>query len=156
MKIRDAFRGRSSNHDATADPGDTSAEGLAIGSYDRQSPDHINEQLPRLSQIELTAVDEHERANRARPEVLNKLRYMRQPEPVEGYDALEAREVKAMLAGADGQTVRAVRDYERKFRNRPDVRAEAARLLPHSAASAKEQGAKDEKAERVRASGRRS
>ena len=106
--------------------------------------------------MELTAIDEHERAHDARPEVLNMLRYMRQSEPVEGYDAMEATEVKAMLPDADARTVRAVRDYERKFRNRPDVRAEAARVLPSSTASAEETEAREAKTALVRETGRRS
>ncbi len=106
--------------------------------------------------MELAAIDEHERAHAARPEVLNMLRYMRQSEPVEGYDAMEATEVKAMLPNADARTVRAVRDYERKFRNRPDVRAEAARVLPNSAANAEETEAREAKTALIRETGRRS
>ena len=158
MKILDALRRRSSESAASTDSTaeTSSGGGSPIGGQDRQSVGDIGDSLSGLSQVELAEVEEHERANRARPEVLHKLRYMRGPEPVEGYDAMEPAQIKAMLADANGQTVRAVRDYERKFRNRPDVRAEAARLLPSSAACAEEQGAKDEKAERVRASGRRS
>ena len=157
MKILDSLRGRTASAPAdTPGSGPTEGGDLPIDHYDSQSPAKINRHLPGLSQVELTAIDEHERANEARPEVLHMLRYMRQSEPVEGYDAMEASDVKEMLPGANARTVRAVRDYERKFRNRPDVRAEAARVLPNSAASPEDTEAREAKTARIQESGRRS
>jgi hypothetical protein len=46
--------------------------------------------------------------------VLDKLRYMRGGEPLPGYDALTTEEIAKALAGAEAETVKAVRDYERK------------------------------------------
>jgi len=157
MKILDSLRGRPASAPANTS-GSTPTEGgeLPIARYDGQSPAKINRHLPGLSQVELATIDEHELATGARPEVLNMLRYMRQSEPVEGYDAMEATEVKAMLPTADARTVRAVRDYERKFRNRPDVRAEAARVLPTSAANAEDTEAREAKTALIRETGRRS
>jgi hypothetical protein len=55
----------------------------------------------------------------SRPEVLDMLRYMRGSEPLPGYDALSPEQVARALAGADAETVKAVRDYERKFGTSP-------------------------------------
>ena len=50
--------------------------------------------------------------------MLQRLRYLRGPEPLEGYDALEEDDVPAALQGADVKTLDGVRDYERKLRRR--------------------------------------
>jgi hypothetical protein len=82
--------------------------------------------------------------------VLSKLHYMHTREPLPGYDALSPEQIVEALAGADAETVRAVRDYERKFGNRRQVVDAAARVLPTAKASAGEDRADEEKAERVR------
>ena len=86
-------------------------------------------ELARLNQAELTAIDQFERAHRDREGVLNKLRYLREQEPLPGYDTLEADAIAEALAGADSHTVKAVREYERKHQNRPTVIAEIARSI---------------------------
>jgi hypothetical protein len=48
-------------------------------------------------------------------------RYLRGPEPVKGYDALEPNEIVAGLRHADNETLRLVREYELKFRRRDAV-----------------------------------
>jgi hypothetical protein len=53
--------------------------------------------------------------------VLNKLRYLRGPEPVEGYDALDADQIASRLAHADNPTLKRVREDELKFRRRDIV-----------------------------------
>ena len=53
--------------------------------------------------------------------MLEKLRYMRGSEPLPGYDTLTPEQIAEALAGADAETVRAVRDYERKFQHRQSV-----------------------------------
>ena len=60
-------------------------------------------------------METYERAHGNRPAVLEKLRYMRGTEPLPGYDALTPEQIAEALAGADAETVKAVRDYERKF-----------------------------------------
>ena len=95
--------------------------------------------------------DEHQlRAHAARPVVLDKLRYMRGRQPLPGYDALTTEQIAKALAGADAETVKAVRDYERKFQHRQSVLDEAARVLPSSQASAGEERAHEEKAALLR------
>jgi hypothetical protein len=59
---------------------------------------------------------------------LDKLRYMRQREPLPGYDALSVEEILAALEETDLETIKRVRDYERKFANRPRVMEEAVRV----------------------------
>ena len=109
--------------------GDGGGELAAASSSDASEPllerySRLNEEkaiadLHRLNQVELTAIETFERANRDREAVLNKLRYLRQTEPVPGYDELEPEAIAKALSGADTETVKAVRGYERKFRGRP-------------------------------------
>ena len=63
---------------------------------------------------------------------------------------LTPEQIAAALAGADAKTVKAVRDYERKFQHRQSVLDEAARVLPASRASAEEERAREEKAALLR------
>jgi hypothetical protein len=77
--------------------------------------------------------------------VLDKLRYMRGAEPLPGYDALTTEQIANALADTDAETVKAIRDYERKFRGRRSVLDEAARVLPASQASPGEERAREEK-----------
>ena len=75
---------------------------------------------------------------------------MQGTEPLPGYDALTTEQIAEALAGADAETVKAVRDYERKFQHRQSVLDEAARVLPASRASAGEERAREEKAALLR------
>ena len=78
-------------------------------------------ELHTFNQAELTAIHTFERSHRNRDPVLDKLRYLRQKEPMPGYDALDSDTVAAALADADPDTIKAVREYERKHQNRPTV-----------------------------------
>jgi hypothetical protein len=154
MKILDRLRNRSP-HGAAGDPG--SAQGatadersLPIPGYERLNSKQITDQLSQLSQVELATVEMYERAHGNRPAVLHKLRYMRGSEPLPGYDALSPDEIATALSGADAETVKAVRDYERKFARRRQVMEEAARILPTAPASAREARAREEQDARVR------
>ena len=102
---------------------------LPISGYDQLDDKEVGDRLSQLSQVELAAVETYERAHGNRPAVLEKLRYMRGSEPLPGYDALTTEQIAEALAGADAETVRAVRDYERKFQHRQSVLDEAARVL---------------------------
>jgi hypothetical protein len=121
-----------------------------ISGYDDLDGKQVSERLSQLSQVELAAVETYERAHGNRPAVLDKLRYMQGTEPLPGYDALTPEQIAEALAGADADTVRAVRDYERKFRQRQAVMDEAARALPSSPASAREKRTREEKATLLR------
>jgi hypothetical protein len=153
MKILDRHRNRSARGVA-GDPG--SAEAAAaneqsppIPGYDRVNSKQVTDHLSQLSQVELATVETYERAHGNRPAVLDKLRYMRSREPLPGYDALTLDEIAKALSGADAETVKAVRDNERKFANRRQVMEEAARILPAAPASAREARDREEQDARV-------
>jgi hypothetical protein len=153
MKILEALRKRRAGAPdlgPDAEPSSADDHGLPIPGYDRLRDKEIAERLSQLSQVELTSVEAYERAHEGRPVVLDKLRYMRGGEPMPGYDALESEQVVTALAGADARTVKAVRDYERKFRGRKSILVETARVLPTSAANAGEERAHEQKAALLR------
>ena len=123
---------------------------VPISGYDELSDKQIGDRLSQLAQVQLATVETYEREHAKRPAVLEKLRYMRGSEPLPGYDDLTTEQIAAALADADAATVRAVRDYERKFQHRRSVLDEAAGVLPSSRASADEEHAKKEKAALLR------
>jgi hypothetical protein len=123
---------------------------VPIPGYDQLSDKEVRDRLAQLSQVELAGVETYERAHGNRPVVLHKLRYMRDTEPLPGYDAATTEQIAEALAGADAETVKAVRDYERKFQHRQSVLGEAARVLPSSRPSVREERARDEKAALLR------
>src|SRR5512132_804669 len=153
MKMLDALRKRRSlearrdTRTATSSPEE---HPVAISDYDQLNAKQVSDRLSQLSQVELAAIETYERAHGNRPAVLDKLRYMQGSEPLPGYDALTTEQIADALAGADAETVRAVRDYERKFKHRQSVLQEAARVLPTSRASAGEERAHEEKAALLR------
>jgi hypothetical protein len=150
MKILDALRKRRSHGDAPAEEASSpDAAELPFSGYDKLDDKEIGARLSELSQVELAALETYERAHKDRPEVLAKLRYMHTSEPLPGYDALSPEQIVEALADADAETVKAVRDYERKFGNRQQVMEEAMRVLPTATASAGEDRAREERETRV-------
>lgn len=105
------------------------------------------------SQTELAAVEAFERSHENRRPILDKLRYMRQAEPMPGYDELSTAEIVSRLRKADMNTIKRVRGYERKFANRRDVLEEVVRVhhqrreLEPNAAAAPYVPASDRRAE---------
>ena len=153
MKMLEALRKRRSleaRRDTPAATSEPDEHRLPIPGYDQLNDKQVSDQLSQLSQVELAAIETYERAHGSRPVVLDKLRYMRGSEPLPGYDALTTEQIATALARADAGTVRAVRDYERKFKHRQSVLNEAARVLPTSRASAGEERAHEEKAALLR------
>ena len=139
MKILERLRNRSP-HGVAGAPGSSEASSAAelrlpIARYDQLDGKQVFPQLSQLSQVELAAVEAHERSHRERPVVLNRLRWLRGSEPLPGYDALESDEIVRILADADAATVKAVRSYERHHRDRRAVQAEVARVIPSARAS---------------------
>ena len=112
MRQRSA-ESRAASGDATGD--------LPLAAYDRLDAKHVLKRLPECSQVQLTAIEEYEREHDDRADVLNKLRYLRGPEPVDGYDALGEDEITANFARADDATLKRVREYELKFRRRDAI-----------------------------------
>jgi hypothetical protein len=153
MKILEALRTRRSQRsgrDTQTAMSSPDEQQLPISGYDRLKDKQITDQLSQLSQVELATVETYERAHGGRPAVLDKLRYMRGSEPLPGYDALTTEQIAKALAGADAETVKAVRDYERKFGRRQSVLDEAARVLPTATASAVEERAREQQTALVR------
>jgi glucose dehydrogenase len=153
MKMLEALRKRRSieaRRDAQAATSSPEEHAVPISDYDQLGDKEVGDRLSQLSQVELATVETYERAHRNRPAVLEKLRYMQGTEPLPGYDTLTTEQIAEALAGADAETVKAVRDYERKFQHRQSVLDEAARVLPASRASAGEERAREEKAALLR------
>ena len=155
MKILERLRNRSPDGAAGA-PGSVGASSadeqrLPIARYDQLDGKQVVPQLSQLSQVELAAVETHERSHRDRPVVLNRLRWLRGNEPLPGYDALDSDEIVRILADADAATAKAVRSYERHHRDRREVRAEVARVIPTAQASAGQDRAREQKAALVKA-----
>ncbi len=151
MKILDALRKGRSHADASGEEASSpDAAEVPFPGYDKLDYRELSTRLPELSQVELAAVESYERSHKERKKVLDKLRYMRSDEPLPGYDELSPEQIAGELADADTQTVKAVRDYERKFGDRPEVMEAAARVLPTATASAGEDRAREEQSARVR------
>jgi hypothetical protein len=155
VKILERLRNRSP-HGETGAPNSAEASSadeqrLPFARYDELDGKQLIPQLSQLSQVELAAVEAHERSHRERPVVLNRLRWLRGSEPLPGYDALDSDEIVRALAGAEAATVKAVRSYERHHRDRREVSAEAARVLPTARASAGQARAREDKAALVQA-----
>jgi hypothetical protein len=112
---------RRGRDDAVAHRSAAAVDDLPLPGYDRLDVAQIIARLRRSSQLELTAVETYERAHTNRVDVLNKLRYLRGPEPIDGYDALQPEEIVAELRHADNPTIKRVREYERKFHRRDVV-----------------------------------
>ena len=138
------------NTPEVADAASSDEHELPIPAYDQLKDKQIGDQLSELSQVELATVETYERDHASRPAVLEKLRYMRGSEPLPGYDDLTPDEIATELADANAKTVRAVRDYERKFGGRRAVLDEAGRVLPGSRVSADEEEAREGKAALLR------
>jgi hypothetical protein len=134
--IRDRFSQSSASPSASAPESARDASGEAAGDgsalpfagYDRLDDREVVEGLSDHSQVELEAVESYERSHKDRAPVLDKLRFMRQSEPLPGYDALSVDEIVAALKDADLATIKKVRGYERKFADRPLLLEKVVRL----------------------------
>jgi len=123
MKMLDNVRdrGTATNGDAGSQVTPAPEGGLAIPDYDGLDAKELTATLAPRSQVDLTAIEDHERANQARAPVLDKLRYLREQEPVPGYDALSTEQVLTQLETADLPIVKDVREYERRHQDRRQI-----------------------------------
>jgi hypothetical protein len=133
-----------------AEPAADDGNGLPIARFDSLKGKDLTDRFRELTQAQLEELDEHERSHGQRPAVLSKLRYLRTSEPLPGYDDMEPADIASALADADAETVKSVRDYERRFRRRQDVLKQTARLLPDAEPSERERTVQAEKDARVR------
>ena len=101
---------------------------VPIQGYDKLELRRLFPQLRERSQAELAHIDGYERSHQGRRAVLDKLRYLREPEPIDGYDTLDSEQVLAALSDADVPTLSAVRRYETKLRARVPVLGGVAEL----------------------------
>jgi hypothetical protein len=99
-----------------------------IPGYDGLKTKELIASLSSRSQVELAAIERYEHAHQNRVSVFDKLRWLRQDEPLPGYDALGSEEVLAALDKADVAAIKRVRGYERKFRARREILDEVNRL----------------------------
>lgn len=118
MPFLDGFRNRRRTNDATTDSPEAESQELT-DRYDRLNEHDAVAGLRQFDQAELTAIEEFERSHRDRAGVLNKLRYLRQREPVDGYDALEPNAIEGALSGSGTETIKSAREYENKLKKRP-------------------------------------
>jgi hypothetical protein len=99
-----------------------------VAGYDDLKEKDVVAKLKDCSQVELAKIDSYERAHKKRQSVFDKLRWLRQEEPIPGYDAFSPDEIVTALDKADAAALKRVRGYERKFRSRREVLEEVDRL----------------------------
>lgn len=99
-----------------------------VSGYDGLKTKDLIASLSSRSQIELAEIERYEHTHQDRVGVFDKLRWLRQEEPLPGYDALSSDEVLAALDKADLAGIKRVRGYERKFRARREILDEVDRL----------------------------
>jgi len=93
--------------------------------YDSLTVTKLRVAFHRLNQTELDACEAYERSHQNREAVLTKLRYLHVAQPWPGYDEMAEEQVIARLQAADLETVKRVRNYERRFGRRPHVHGAA-------------------------------
>ena len=99
-----------------------------VPGYDSLKTKEVIASLSGRSQVELAEIERYEHTHQDRASVFDKLRWLRQDEPLPGYDSLSSEEVVAALEGADLAALKRVRGYERKFHARREVLDEVDRL----------------------------
>jgi hypothetical protein len=99
-----------------------------VSGYDSLKTKEVVASLSSRSQVELAAIQSYEHAHENRVSVFDKLRWLRQDEPLPGYDALSSEQLLAALENTDLAGLKRVRSYERKFRARREVLEEVDRL----------------------------
>ena len=120
MTLLQTLHLQSSATDVGSDEATSDTE-LAIDGYDRLDARKVVAQLPQHSQAELATIETHERSHKDRAAVLNKLGYLLGDEPLPGYDTLDPEQIATALDGADLDTAKRIREYERKFKRRSSV-----------------------------------
>jgi hypothetical protein len=128
MTILDSLRGRQPTQEASASSAEAGSASAPFEGYDRIDGSELIHKLADHSQAELEAAEVYERAHENRLPVLDKLRYLRGPEPLPGYDALGADGILAAIGAVDDETLKRARGYERKFARRPQILDAIARM----------------------------
>jgi hypothetical protein len=93
-----------------------------VSGYDGLKTKELIASLSSRSQIELAEIERYEHTHQNRVSVFDKLRWLRQDEPLPGYDALSRDQVLVALDKADLAALKLVRGgYERKFGARREI-----------------------------------
>jgi hypothetical protein len=98
-----------------------------ITGYDDLTADEIVAKLPEQPQTVLVAIAAYEQANEKRSTVLQRVAALSGPEPAPGYDELNADDAQKLITGGSAELAAAVRDYERRHKDRASVVETAAR-----------------------------
>jgi hypothetical protein len=99
-----------------------------VSGYDSLKTKKVIASLSSRSQVELAKIESYEHTHQNRVSVFDKLRWLRQDEPLPDYDSLSSSEVLATLKGADLAALKRVRGYERRFHARREILDEVDRL----------------------------
>jgi Asp-tRNA(Asn)/Glu-tRNA(Gln) amidotransferase C subunit len=92
-----------------------------VPGYDSLKTKEVIASLSSRSQVELADIERYEHTHQNRVSVFDKLRWLRQDEPLPGYDALSSEQVLVALEKADLAELKRVRGYERKFGARREI-----------------------------------
>jgi len=107
----------------------TGSDHVPIAGYDGLTAAEIVNRLRALSQRQLGEVERYERRGDSRQTVLNRIASLREAPPWSGYDEATVDDVTKKLSGASAERAKAVRDYERRHRDRKGVMEAARRVL---------------------------
>jgi hypothetical protein len=94
---------------------------LPIADYDKQSAADIASKLKGLSQRDLRMIEAYERKHENRSTITDKLAKLSGEEPWSGYDEQSVDAITKALDGADVETARNVKAYERDRKGRVGV-----------------------------------
>jgi hypothetical protein len=98
-----------------------------ITGYDDLTVDEIVAKLPEQPQTALVTIAAYEQATAKRATVLQRVAALSGPEPAPGYDELNADDAQKLVTGGSPELAGAVRDYERRHKDRASVIEAAAR-----------------------------
>jgi hypothetical protein len=92
-----------------------------IAGYDDLTADDVLAKLPEQPQTALAEIAAYEQAHENRATVLQRVAALTGPEPAPGYDAMSADEAQKLVTGGSAALAAAVRDYERRHKDRASV-----------------------------------
>jgi hypothetical protein len=94
---------------------------VPISGYDGLTAEEIVAKLPEQPQTALAQIAAYEQAKEKRATVLQRVAALSGPEPAPGYDALTADEAQKLVTNGSATLAAAVRDYERRHKDRASV-----------------------------------
>jgi hypothetical protein len=94
---------------------------VPLARYDSMTAAEVAARLRTLTQRELAKVERYERRGQSRQTILSRVASLREKEPWRGYDEATVKEIREKLGNAKADRLTAVRDYERRHRDRSGV-----------------------------------